>query len=382
MKCERMQSLPRYAVEGVNPDRAAAESSGGNEGAFLDLICSLMEGQPEEPISTGKQEQGKEKFSEGSALELAAMLLQTPQSVNTIAVDAADFDTSAEGACEIAPLSLETAPGGKAELIRPETAREQPLAETVSSFETLILQSGSQKGTIDQADPLPAQAPKPETFFAGLDEKNSAAPLSEAVFHWEEDNDRPLKKQTEPVSGTGEEIAAAAQPAETPRAPEGVSAKIVEKANELAQRGRIFDQLGAAIRENSASGKQEFTFKLKPEHLGGITVKLTEQDGKMILRIAADVEKTARIINGDLAALREAVRPMQVEVQPATARMTETPGGQTQQFGFGSQQFSGQQHHFAERSPRGFYQAAEAGETFLAQPPAPTLSRGGLDTYI
>ena len=106
---------------------------------------------------------------------------------------------------------------------------------------------------------------------------------------------------------------------------------------------KTLDQITDAIKQNISLGKSEFAIKLKPESLGEITVKLVEEAGKTTLTITAANAQTAKLINSDINALREAVAPMNVEVRNAVVSTSETAGGSMQQFNMTGQQFAGQQ---------------------------------------
>lgn len=106
---------------------------------------------------------------------------------------------------------------------------------------------------------------------------------------------------------------------------------------------KVLDQITDGIKQNITLGKSEFVIKLKPETLGEITVKLVEEAGKTTLTITTAKALTAKLINNDLAALREAVAPMKVEVHEAVVSTNETANGSMQQFNMSGQQFAGQQ---------------------------------------
>jgi len=105
----------------------------------------------------------------------------------------------------------------------------------------------------------------------------------------------------------------------------------------------VLEQLTGEIKQNVSLGKSEFTIKLKPETLGEITVKLVEEAGKTTLTITTASAQTAKLINNDLAALKEAVAPMNVDVRDAVVSTNETAGGSMQQFEMSGQQFAEQQ---------------------------------------
>ena len=106
---------------------------------------------------------------------------------------------------------------------------------------------------------------------------------------------------------------------------------------------KVLDQITDGIKQNISLGKSEFVIKLKPETLGEITVKLVEEAGKTTLTITTAKAATAKLINNDLGALRDAVAPMKVSVQDAVVSTNETANGSMQQFNMSGQQFAGQQ---------------------------------------
>ncbi len=153
---------------------------------------------------------------------------------------------------------------------------------------------------------------------------------------------------------------------------------------------KLLEQLTDGIKQNVSSGKSEFTIKLKPEALGEITVKLIEEAGKTTLSITTASAQTAKLINNDLNALKQAVAPMNVEVNNAVVSTNETASGSMQQFNMSGQQFAGQQ--FAGQ--QSFFQmsqiASRQTDSQLTEDvyassqlsPARVLSSERLDTYI
>lgn len=109
----------------------------------------------------------------------------------------------------------------------------------------------------------------------------------------------------------------------------------------------IADQISQGIKNNLHSSKGEFTIKLRPESLGEITIKLVEEAGKTTLSITTASAQTAKLINNELAALKQAVAPMHVEVNEAVTQSQQSHEGTMQQFDMAGQQFAQQQ--FAQR---------------------------------
>lgn len=146
-------------------------------------------------------------------------------------------------------------------------------------------------------------------------------------------------------------------------------------------------QLDEGLSREMALGRKEFSMKLKPESLGEITVKLTEAEGKTTLSILTASTGTAKAINHELAALREAMRPMGVEVQQAVPKAAENAGAQaqSQQFDMArqfAQQFGGQRQSFHGQNQNVFYGEKAARDDPMQLFSAPALIRAGLDTYI
>lgn len=76
-------------------------------------------------------------------------------------------------------------------------------------------------------------------------------------------------------------------------------------------------QLLDGISENLDKGLGQFTVKLKPEGLGEILVNLVQNDdGKMLLTMVASNEKTAELLNKDLASLQSSLSQHNVEISP------------------------------------------------------------------
>lgn len=145
----------------------------------------------------------------------------------------------------------------------------------------------------------------------------------------------------------------------------------------------LLGQMKEGIDRNLRLAKNEFVIKLRPESLGEITVKLMEKAGKMTLNILTANAQTAKLINGEIAALREAVRPMQVEVQEAVPDVQNNQQGQLAQFDFLGQQASQQQAYYNQEQSPAYYVNLQPGEA-ASEPdePAEQISDAALDTYI
>lgn len=149
----------------------------------------------------------------------------------------------------------------------------------------------------------------------------------------------------------------------------------------------VAQQVRTGILENIGKGKNEFVVKLRPEGLGEITVKMVETSGKIALSIMTSSSSVAKMINGEMAGLREALRPFNAEVhevysQQQGSQQQSTAGFEGQQNPFQQQSSPDQQRHPSQN--------AQSFDDFLyGGDEEPTVEEielqrimNGLDTYI
>lgn len=143
----------------------------------------------------------------------------------------------------------------------------------------------------------------------------------------------------------------------------------------------IMTQVKTGIKENLSQGKNEFIVRLKPDGLGEITVKLVEADSKIALSIVTSSPQVAKLINGELAGLRETLRPFNADVHEvvsqADASYSAAQNGQFTQQDMGRQFQQFHQNH-AQPLPLS-PEEDEFDQEILAQGMAPVSE---LDTYI
>ena len=152
----------------------------------------------------------------------------------------------------------------------------------------------------------------------------------------------------------------------------------------------VLNQVEDGIKQNISVGKSEFTIKLNPESLGEITVKLIDEAGKTTLSITTASAATAKLINNDLNALKDAVASMNVEVKHAVVQTSETANSSMQQFNmsgqqFAGQQFAGQQSFFQMTQPtysQADKQTSEEALSAMQGSHVQTVSSDRLDAYI
>ena len=119
-----------------------------------------------------------------------------------------------------------------------------------------------------------------------------------------------------------------------------------------AKYGSADQQLYKGISENLQDGKSEFTVKLRPEGLGEILVKLvTDEGGKSVLSLVASSEKTAELLNRDLASLQTSLNNHNVEIENNSVKTAETvmhAQSAFDQFDERRQDEANQQNHFRQ----------------------------------
>ena len=159
-------------------------------------------------------------------------------------------------------------------------------------------------------------------------------------------------------------------------------------SNPLFNEFNIAEQITDGVKANINLEKSEFTVKLNPEELGELTLKLIEENGKMVLDITAASEKTARMLNGDIAALRESVGSMNIEVREVTVSAPEEIQENNAQFNMTNQQFSDRQRAFQnqQQQDKPYYAASHSvyGAEMVTSDYAGRIRSAvdGLDTYV
>lgn len=80
----------------------------------------------------------------------------------------------------------------------------------------------------------------------------------------------------------------------------------------------IAKQVKAGILQNVKQGKSEFVIRLKPEGLGEITIRLSEEKDKISLSIVTSSAAVGKLISNEVTALQNALRPLHAEVKEIT----------------------------------------------------------------
>ena len=92
-----------------------------------------------------------------------------------------------------------------------------------------------------------------------------------------------------------------------------------------AEYGTPDEQVAKSVAQNLLRGRSEFTVKLRPEGLGEILVKLVSDDaGRTVLSMVASSQRTADLLNRDLASLQSQLSDHNVEIENNSVKVSET----------------------------------------------------------
>ena len=139
----------------------------------------------------------------------------------------------------------------------------------------------------------------------------------------------------------------------------------------------VMQQVKTGLEEGMAKGMNHFTIRLKPEGLGEIVVRMVTEGGRISMRIGVSNEDTQRLINSELLQLKEALQPLNAQVQ------------EVYHSGFGGMDFSGyqqdmyrQQHQMTGGILRHFGGTAAGEEEDTPEIPVYNRMEGSLYAYI
>ena len=146
------------------------------------------------------------------------------------------------------------------------------------------------------------------------------------------------------------------------------------------------NQVKTGILAGVEQGDSEFVFRLRPEGLGELTVRLVETGAKTTLSIIASSAQTQRLLTSEISSLQAAMKPYAVEVQPVqtsgqtTADNQQFTAGQFAQQQFGEHNHGGQFHR--HNTPQGDWQESEPEQTGQPMGIPQSVGNAALDTYI
>ena len=383
-----VQSAPENSVSmKVSREQAYASAVSFSGDPFAMIIAQMAAQMGEDASADAAVQQPENRKPDGKAQEELAAQIGAAGSLQTIQPAVvqeatAQAENTQDASAETPLVMVQNLAAAGNSVHFPQ--------ETLSALTQLSLAHGI--GDSDEASTAaPAQAPvsielSAEATAAGV-EKQSQSDAQDFDSLLQQQETQSKEKPADVKIGM-EQSAAAVETETAPRTA-ALSETQMVKAEAMAREPQLLQQLEKSVNETLASGKQELTMKLKPEALGEITVRLVEQDGKMALHITAANMQTAKLINDDIDALREAVRPMNVEVHEAVQQNTATEQGTTQYNQF-SQQFSSQQQfasqqawqHAASANGSYSYGRAEEEQSTAASAIRQNAPQTALDTYV
>lgn len=159
--------------------------------------------------------------------------------------------------------------------------------------------------------------------------------------------------------------------------PEEMAAQPVQ-TTALPDTEEIASQIKTGVLKNVAKGKNEFVIRLKPEGIGEVTVKISEDKSTISLQIFTTSQQTAKMITDEVASLQNALRPLHAEVQ----QVTVVPEGYASQAAMdgGAGQFTGQQFGWQQGRQQSQHFRFSDGE--FEESVRQVLEDDGLDAYI
>lgn len=141
------------------------------------------------------------------------------------------------------------------------------------------------------------------------------------------------------------------QPLQNTITPSDINVTAEQGGERVLDAQDIFAQLQAGVTQQVRADQNEFSITLKPEGLGEITVKMMAEGGKIMMSLTASDQNVQKLLGSELNALREVMRPYQVEVTQVEAGQNTYQGDLQQQLNqqqFAQQQFANpQQQQFA-----------------------------------
>lgn len=309
--------------------------------------------------------------SNSNAEEIANALatLMANATSNQSAVNSVESQADVNLSSQISSMLNNNAKATETVSIKPEALNQLANLLGLSSKEELQSALKSAGITVETGSPVSAQAQ-----------------FSEAVIKAKEMLSENLSQQSE----SSDEIDVDKLQNELARSSSKTAFELSLKSTSGTNETPVLDQLKDGIKQNISVGKSEFTIKLNPESLGEITVKLIEEAGKTTLSITTASAATAKLINNDINALKDAVASMSVEVKHAVVQTSESANSSMQQFNMSGQQFAGQQFS----GQQSFYQMtqpmtanvenlnSEEVLTTLQGAYVQTVSSDRLDAYI
>lgn len=109
----------------------------------------------------------------------------------------------------------------------------------------------------------------------------------------------------------------------------------------------ILAQVKTGLTQGIEKAQQDFVIKLQPEGLGEITVRMAQQDGKLMISLSAANQSTQRILVNEMESLRQSMQQYNavVQTQESSSGQNEPQLQQNLQQNFGGNANPQQQHN-------------------------------------
>lgn len=253
-----------------------------------------------------------------------------------------------------------------------ETTVVQPQVANTSAVQAVVSawKSAEQEAGASQGDALSGQAAFQQAVLAA--QKLMKSDKGEAKESAPVDIDQLQSKVDAGKAGLIENAIPVQTLVQTQRAAQTEGIDLPDAAD-------LLTQVKTGVMAGMNSGKNEFVVKLRPDGLGEITVKLVEANGGLSMSIITSNTQVQRLISGEMVGLREAMKPLGVEVQQVVSQ----DAGQfhaDQQNNFG-----GHQHQqFHDNHTKGIWHDGmeQADDDTLLDEQGENQSAGMLNAYI
>lgn len=97
----------------------------------------------------------------------------------------------------------------------------------------------------------------------------------------------------------------------------------IAERSEIPETVSVIEQTADGIISHLSNGDEKFTIKLNPEGLGEITVTILKNDESSILTLSATDSKTAEILSGNIKALQENLKYLNIEISDVSTAAPE-----------------------------------------------------------
>lgn len=347
----------------LSGNMAGTQMGDGLDGIFAALFAQMMgdtsalQSQNADELIAGILDgRGTKKEDEPNlqAMELLAASLFGVQAVNP------DMVGQYEDLMQMLGASSVNAAGG----MDPSQLIQYMLMQQAGSPESaqMLADAFDQARAETAADSLPAIDAEWDAYFADLMPEGNVQTLEAGEGKTEADALIEQMRAQSALRSVRETLGTKARTGETKAQPLDIEALQQAVNNRQfavdpsAQReqttdiSNIAEQLKTGILDNLKQGNSQFVVRLKPEGMGEITVRFTENKNEIALRIVTSSASVGKMIANDVAVLQNALRPLRAQVQEI---VTVPPANQSYAAGTALAGDQAGQQQFAWRNNEG-----------------------------